>query len=91
MIMMMVMWHRSVLLCVLYRQLEDKDRELGECRDKLTELTEARDTLLKQSNSTKRYLEALPSADEHAANLKLVNMSTWLDISALYLYTTADK
>ena len=45
-----------------------------ECERKTTQLTQERDALLKQSNSTKRYLEGLPSADEHAANSRLVNL-----------------
>jgi len=61
--------------------LEDKAEELTDCQRKTAQLTEERDTLLKQSNSTKRYLEGLPSADEHAANIRMVNTSTSLNVS----------
>jgi len=46
-----------------------------ECQCRISELSEERDALKKQTNSTQRYLEALPSADEHTANLRLVYMT----------------
>jgi len=52
--------------------VEEKDRVLSECQCKVTELTEERDRLVTESNSTKRYLEALPTADEHTANIRQV-------------------
>ena len=46
---------------------------MAECQRKMTQLTDERDSLVKQANSAKRYLDSLPSAEEHAANLQLVN------------------
>jgi len=37
-------------------------------------MTEQCDALTQQANSAKRYLEGLPTADEHAANLRTVSM-----------------
>ena len=47
---------------------------MTECQRKMSELAAERDSLVKQSNSAQRYLEGLPMADEHAANLRLVIM-----------------
>jgi len=52
--------------------LEEKSAELAECQRKLLELGTERDSLVKQSQSAQRYLEALPTADEHADNLRQV-------------------
>jgi len=57
--------------------VEEKDQELVEYRQNVSQLKGEHDTLLKQSNSAKRYLEGLPTADEHAANLRQVNMLTF--------------
>ena len=54
-------------------QVEEKEKELTECQQKMSRLKEERDALMKQSNSAKRYLEGLPTADEHAANLRQVD------------------
>jgi len=56
-------------------QVEEKEKELTECQQKMSRLREERDALMKQSNSAKRYLEGLPTTDEHAANLRQVNTS----------------
>jgi len=59
-------------------QVEEKDRELANCRQKLTELQHEHDALMKQSESAQRYLDDLPTAEEHAANLHQVSSIAFL-------------
>ena len=63
----------SVYVCTC-DQLEEKEAELAESVVQMGELRQQHESLAKQLEASKRYLEGLPTAEQHTANQRLVNV-----------------